>query len=42
MFLSLVGLVSVCAKFKLPNLSRSALRVPVGVVGCSGAGFGGV
>ena len=36
MFLSLVGLVSVCAKFQLPSLSRSGLKVPGGVVGCSG------
>ena len=31
MFLSLVGLVSVCAKFQLPSLSKSGLKVP-GVV----------
>ena len=32
MFLSLVGLVSVCAKFQLPSLSKSGLKVPGGVV----------
>ena len=32
MFLSLVGLVSVCAKFRLPSLSKSGLKVPGGVV----------
>ena len=36
MFLSLVGLVSVCAKFWLPSLSKSGLKVPGGVVGCGG------
>ena len=37
MFLSLVGLVSVCAKFHRPRLSRSGLKVPGGVVvGCGG------
>ena len=36
MFLSLVGLVSVCAKFQLPSSSRSGLKVPGGVVWCSG------
>ena len=30
--LSLVGLVRVCAKFQLPSLSRSGLKVPGGVV----------
>ena len=33
MFLSLVGLVSVCAKFQLANLSKSGLKVPGGGVG---------
>ena len=37
MFLSLVGLVSVCAKFQLPSLSKSGLKVPGGVV----VGWGG-
>ena len=32
MFLSLVGVVSVCAKFLLPSLSKSGLKVPGGVV----------
>ena len=32
MFLSLVGLVSVCAKFQLPYLSKSGLKAPGGVV----------
>ena len=32
MFLSLTGLVSVCAKFQLPSLSKSGLKVPGGVV----------
>ena len=32
MFLSLVGLVSVCDKFQLPSLSKSGLKVPGGVV----------
>ena len=32
MFLSLVGLVSVCAKFQLPSLSKSGLKVPGGGV----------
>ena len=32
MFLSLVGLVSVCAEFQLTSLSRSGLKVPGGVV----------
>ena len=32
MFLSLDGLVSVCAKFQLPSLSKSGLKVPGGVV----------
>ena len=32
MFLSLVGVVSVCAKFRLPSLSKSGLKVPGGVV----------
>ena len=42
MFLSLVGLVSVCAKFRLPSLSKSGLKVPGGVVvWCWGAGVGG-
>ena len=27
--------MSVCAKFQLPSLSRSDLKVPDGVVGCS-------
>ena len=40
MFLRLVGLVSVCAKFQLPSLSGSGVKVPGGgvgwgVVGCS-------
>ena len=35
MFLRLVGLVSVCAKFQLPSLSRSGVKVPGGGVGCS-------
>ena len=26
--------MSVCAKFQLPSLSRSGLKVPGGVVGC--------
>ena len=38
MFLSLVGLVSVCAKFQLPSLSKRGLKVPGGVV----VGWGGV
>ena len=38
MFLSLVGVVSVCAKFQRPSLSRSRPKVPGGVVGCSGVG----
>ena len=38
MFLSLVGLVSVCAKFRLPSLSKSGIKVPGGVV----VGWGGV
>ena len=29
--------MSVCAKFQLPSLSRSGLKVPGGVVGCAGA-----
>ena len=33
MFLSLVCLVSVCAEFQLPSLSKSGLKVPGGVVG---------
>ena len=37
MFLSLVGVVSVCAKFRLPSLSKSGLKVPGGVV----VGWGG-
>ena len=37
MFLSLVGLVRVCAKFQLPSLPKSGLKVP----GC-GVGKGGV
>ena len=32
MFLSLVGLVSVCAEFQHPSLSKSGLKVPGGVV----------
>ena len=32
LFLSLVGLVSVCAKFQLPSLSKRGLKVPGGVV----------
>ena len=36
MFLSLVGLVSVCAKFQLSSLFRSGLKVPGGGVGCGG------
>ena len=32
MFLSLVGLVSVCAEFQLPSLSKSGQKVPGGVV----------
>ena len=38
MFLRLVGLVSVCAKFQLPSLSRSGVKVPGGVVGWGGVG----
>ena len=37
----LVGLVSVCAKFQLPSLSRSGLKVPGGVVGWGVVGCGG-
>ena len=33
MFLSLGGLVSVCAKFQLSSLSRSGVKVPGGGVG---------
>ena len=40
MFLNLVGLVSVCAKFQLPSLSRSGIKVPGGVVGWWGGGVG--
>ena len=37
MFLSLVGLVSVCAKFQLPSLSKSYLKFPgSGVLVCWG------
>ena len=36
MFLSLVGLVRVCAKIQLPSLSRSGLKVSGGGVGCGG------
>ena len=32
MFISLVGLVNVCAKFQLPSLSKSGLKVPGGGV----------
>ena len=32
MFISLVGLVSVCAKFQLLSLSKSGIKVPGGVV----------
>ena len=32
--------MSVCAKFQLPSLSRSGLKVPGGVVQCSGVGCG--
>ena len=28
--------MSVCAKFQIPSLSTSGLKVPGGVVGCSG------
>ena len=42
MFLRLVGLVSVCAKFQLPSLSRSGPKVPGGVVWCSVVWWGGV
>ena len=38
MFLSLVGLVSVCAKFQLSSWPRSGLKVPGGVVGWGGVG----
>ena len=30
MFISLVGLVNVCAKFQLPSLSKSCLKLPGG------------
>ena len=33
MFLRLVGLLSVCAKFHFPSLSRSGVKAPGGVVG---------
>ena len=33
MFLILVGLVSVCAKFQFPSLWRRSIKVPGGVVG---------
>ena len=35
-----VGLVSACAKFQPPSLSRSGLKVPGGVVGWGGVGWG--
>ena len=44
MFLSLVGLVSVCAKFQLPSLSRSGLKSSCcwgGDMGCGGVWCGG-
>ena len=34
--------MGVCAKFQLPSLSRSGLKVPGGVVGCGVVGCGGV
>ena len=34
--------MSVCAKFQLPSLSRSGVKVPGGVVGCSVVRWGGV
>ena len=34
--------MSVCAKFQLSSWSRSGLKVPGGVVYCSGVGWGGV
>ena len=34
--------MSVCAKFQLSSWSRSGLKVPGGVVGCSGVGCSGV
>ena len=40
MFLSLVGLVSVCDKFHLLSLSRSGTKVPGGVVGWGGVWCG--
>ena len=40
MFLSLVGLVSVCAKFQLSSLLKSGLKVPGGVVGWGGGVVG--
>ena len=33
--------MSVCAKFQLSSWSRSGLKVPGGVVGCSGVWWGG-
>ena len=38
MFLSQVGLVNVSAKFQLPSLSKSGLKVPGGGVGWCGGG----
>ena len=34
--------MSVCAKFQLSSWSRSGLKVPGGVVGCSGVWCSGV
>ena len=34
--------MSVCAKFQLPSLSRSCLKVPVGAMGCGVVGWGAV
>ena len=39
-YVNQVGLVSVCAKFQLSSWSRSGLKVPGGVVGCSVMGCG--
>ena len=36
MFLSLLGLVSVCAKFQLSSLSKRGLKVPGSGVLCDG------
>ena len=36
----MIVLVSGCAKFQLPSLSRSGLKVPGGVVGWVGLGWG--